>query len=161
MKKILVSGCLYGWNCRYDGKSAKCEDEIFSEWREKGMLVPVCPEMDGGLDAPRKPCEIVGDKVLSKDGEDFTEQYKKGAEAALARAIECGAELCILKDNSPSCGSMFVYDGSFSGKKDFGRGFAAELLKEYGLPVYSENELQLANSYLKLLERRDKNKDKK
>lgn len=156
MTKILVSGCLFGWSCRYDGKARPCEDEIFSQWRAEGRLVPFCPEQEGGLPTPRKPCEIVGNRVVTKDGEDCTAQYQAGAEAAVSCAKECGAGICVLKENSPSCGTMYIYDGTFSRQKIKSSGLAAIALRKAGFPVFSEEELHLANAYLKNLEKNTK-----
>lgn len=154
MIKVLVSGCLFGWNCRYDGKAQPCEHEIFSRWRAEGRLVPFCPEQAGELSTPRKPCEIVGGAAVAKDGEDFTAQYIKGAAAAVARAKEeTDGVICLLKENSPSCGVNMVYDGTFGGKKIFGQGFAAQQLKDAGYAVFSENEIQMADAFLKISEK--------
>lgn len=140
MKKILVSACLLGTPCRYDGKSKPCTE--LDRLREKFRLIPVCPEVMGGLDTPRLPCEMQGSKVIRKDGADLTEPYQKGAQAALAVATAEGVNLALLKEKSPSCGSRFRYDGTFSGTLVEGQGLSAALLKENGIRVYSENEIE-------------------
>lgn len=146
--KILVSACLLGENCRYDGGSRECTHPIFTKWRDDGLLVPICPEVRGGLPVPRTPCERRGGAVVSRGGEDFTAQYLAGAQAAVRLARECGAALCVLKENSPSCGAGFVYDGTFSGRTVRGQGLAAELLRQAGFAVFSENELEAAAEFL-------------
>ncbi len=141
MKKIIVSACLMGTPCRYDGASKPCTHPLFLKWREEGRLVPVCPEVEGGLPMPRTPCERCGDKVLSRNGDDRTAEYLRGAQLALSAAISNGAELCVLKEGSPSCGVNAIYDGSFTGKKLRGEGVTTELLRKHGFRVISENQL--------------------
>ena len=143
MKKqpILVSACLLGVCCRYDGESKPCEEVI--KLREKYILIPICPEVDGGLPTPRTPSERVGDKVLMRDGKDVTENYRKGAEEALRLAREYSCTIAVLKARSPSCGSGRIYDGSFSGSLTDRDGVCAELLKKNGIQVFTEEEIHL------------------
>lgn len=140
-KKVLISSCLLGVNCRYDGGSNKLPDEKLKELREKYELIPVCPECYGGLATPRIPSERRDGKVFSKLGADVTGEFTKGAEAALYLAELLGAELAILKENSPSCGSGTIYDGSFSGTLTEGDGVTAELLKKHGITVIGEKSI--------------------
>lgn len=140
-KKAIVSACLLGVECRYDGGSNKLPDEKLSELKEKYELIPVCPECYGGLTTPRVPSERVGDKVLSKTGTDVTDEFSRGAQAALYLAKLFGADTAILKENSPSCGSGTIYDGSFSGTLIPGDGVAAQLLKENGVTVLGESKI--------------------
>ena len=140
---ILVSACLAGVNCRYDGKNS--ESEFVADLVKQGCAIPVCPEQLGGAPTPRTPCEITvfenGDvKVLSKDGRDMTETFAKGAEKVLEIAKANGTTKAILKSNSPSCGCGFVYDGTFTGTKIPGNGFTAELLMKNGIEVITEKE---------------------
>ena len=128
-KPLLVSACLLGVSCRYDGESKPCDYVI--KLREKYILIPICPEEDGGLPTPRTPSERVGDKVLMKDGKDVTENFKKGAEYALKKAKDFGCTMAILKARSPSCGSGKNYDGTFSGTLIDGDGVCAELFYLY------------------------------
>lgn len=139
--KILVSACLYGEACRYDGKSCACCDKHFLDLKEKGVLVPVCPEVLGGLDTPRNPCEIIGERVISKNGDDCTEKYLHGAKRTLEIAEKVKPDFCILKSKSPSCGTGKIYDGSFSGKLTDGNGITARLLISHGYRVYDENDI--------------------
>lgn len=141
MKKqtILVSACLLGVCCRYDGESKPNEKVI--KLRESYTLIPICPEVDGGLPTPRIPSERIGDKVMMRDGKDVTENYRSGAEAALERARTFDCSFAILKARSPSCGSGDIYDGSFSGTLTKRDGVCAELLKKNGIEVYTEEEI--------------------
>jgi uncharacterized protein YbbK (DUF523 family) len=143
MKNILVSACLVGENCRYDGNNNMVEK--IKVLHEKGEVIPVCPEMLGGLPVPRPACEIVEEdgmfKVKGKDGNDYTAQFKKGALFTLNEVIKNDISLAILKARSPSCGSHKIYDGTFSGKLIDGNGITAQLLIENGITVVTENEV--------------------
>lgn len=141
MKKqpILVSACLLGVCCRYDGASKP--NPAVCGLRDRYVLLPVCPEVDGGLSTPRTPSERVGDRVLMRDGKDVTENYAAGAEAALERAKTFGCTMAILKARSPSCGKGEIYDGSFSGNLTSRDGVAAELLQKNGIQVFTEDEI--------------------
>ena len=140
MKNILVSACLLGKPCRYDGKSKPCEAVI--KLKEKYNLIPVCPEADGGLPTPRVPSERIGDKVIMRDGRDVTENYIAGAEYALKLCRENDVTLVILKERSPSCGKGKIYDGTFSGTLTERDGVTAELLIKNGISVLGESEIQ-------------------
>ena len=137
--KILISACLLGIPCRYDGKAKP------QPWAEalaaRHDLVPVCPEQLGGLPTPRAPSERRGDRVVMNTGADVTEQYRRGAEAALRLCRLTGCEAAILKERSPSCGCGEIYDGSFSGTLTAGDGVTAELLRKNGIPVYGESHV--------------------
>ena len=139
MKKILISRCLAGYNCRYDGGG--CLNENAAHLCEEYELIPVCPEEDGGLPTPRTPAEIRGGRVITRDGRDVTAEYERGAQAALAAAIENKVEFAVLKARSPSCGSGGIYDGSFTGALVPGDGVTAALLKKNGIRVITEEEL--------------------
>ena len=141
MKKptLLVSACLLGVCCRYDGESKPNADVI--ALRDRFVLLPICPEEDGGLPTPRTPSERVGDRVLMRDGRDVTKNYMKGAELALERARTFGCTAAILKARSPSCGKGKIYDGSFSGALTDRDGVTAELLASHGIKVYTEEEI--------------------
>ena len=138
-ENLLISACLMGIPCRYDGKEKK--HPRVEELKEKYNLIPVCPEIYGGLPTPRIPSERVGDRVLMKDGTDVTENYKRGAECALKMCILTGTKIALLKERSPSCSKSGVYDGSFSGTLTSGMGVAAELLIKNGVAVYGESEI--------------------
>ena len=138
-ENLLISACLLGIGCRYDGK---CKNKIDIEpLLEKYNLIPVCPEIYGGLSTPRTPSERVGDRVLMKDGSDVTDNFISGAEAAYEIARVNSATKALLKAKSPSCGKGMIYDGSFSGKLTEGDGVAAELLSSRGITVFTEDEI--------------------
>lgn len=131
--KIGVSACLLGVNCKYSGGnnfSAKLE-----EYLEGHEVVPLCPEVMGGLPTPRVPAEMVEGEVMNREGRSVDEAFRKGAEIALRRVLEEGTELVILQSRSPSCGVKEVYDGSFSGKLIPGKGIFAARLDEAGIPA--------------------------
>lgn len=140
-KKAIISACLIGENCKYSGGNNKLPEEKLKKLCEEYELYPVCPEVLGGLPTPRVPSERVGDKVLAKDGRDVTAQFQKGAQAAYELAKSIGAELAILKENSPSCGHGTVYDGTFSGTLKCGDGVTAEKLKEIEIKIIGESEI--------------------
>lgn len=140
-KKALISACLLGVDCRYDGGNNRMSDEKLEKLKAEYELIPVCPEAYGGLTTPRTPSERLDGMVLSKLGADVTEEFQKGAQAALYLAKLFGAELAILKENSPSCGSGTIYDGTFSGTLTPGDGVTAELLKKHGIAVIGESKI--------------------
>ena len=138
----LVSACLCGVACRYDGNSSPVG--VLVDLHKRGVALAVCPEVDGGLPVPRPPCERRGGRVLGRNGEDFTEWFEAGAAYTLALAQRHGIGLAILKEGSPSCGSSVIYDGSFSGKRIPGQGVTAALLQEHGIRVINEHTAQEA-----------------
>lgn len=139
---ILVSHCFLGEPCRYDGAS-RLDRQIIELHRAGHNLIPVCPEVLGGLEVPRSPAEIQSDgRVVTKDGQDVTAAYRSGAERAVAIARENGCTVAILKARSPSCGCGEVYDGTFTGSVTPGWGVAARMLREAGLEVMDEEHLQ-------------------
>ena len=140
MEKLLISACLLGIPCRYDGKSVRGVD--VSHLREKYELVPVCPEIYGGLSTPRVPSERRGDKTIMKDGRDVTENYIRGAEAAYQLCLQLDCKIALLKERSPSCGKNKIYDGSFSGVLVDGEGVTAEYLRLRGIKVFGESEIE-------------------
>ncbi len=145
---ILISACLLGQACRYDGKDKnKIDISIF----EGHNLFPVCPEVDGGLPIPRAPAERDGRYIINNEGKDVTKEYKLGAEKALKTAVENNCSIAILKAKSPSCGKGRIYDGSFSRTLTDGNGVTAELLMKNGIEVYTENEIpKLLNQLTKI-----------
>ena len=137
---ILVSACLLGCPCRYDGKS-KPHESILALLGEH-TLIPICPEQMGGLATPRPPAERKDGGVFTENGGDVTEQYRRGAEEALHLAKLYGCTCAVLKERSPSCGSGQVYDGSFSRTLVAGDGVTAALLKANGITVWGESEVE-------------------
>lgn len=139
---ILVSHCFLGEPCRYDGAS-RLDRQIIELHRAGHNLIPVCPEVLGGLEVPRSPAEIQSDgRVLTQDGKDVTAAYRSGAERAVEIARENGCTVAILKARSPSCGCGEVYDGTFTGSVTPGWGVAARMLREAGIEVMDEEHLQ-------------------
>ncbi len=143
--KMLISACLLGVNCRYDGGNSRDENAI--NLHQNDELIPVCPEEAGGLPTPRPAVEIVGGdgndvldgnaRVLTADGVDKTEEFLKGAQFALELAQSQDATTVLLKSKSPSCGCGKIYDGSFSSTLISGDGVTTALLKRHGIEVIS------------------------
>ncbi len=136
---ILISACLLGLSCRYDG----CGKDYAGIGSLHGLcaMIPVCPEQLGGLATPRIPAERRGDRVVTAAGTDVTEQYERGAEQALRLAGQFGCRMALLKEKSPSCGCGRIYDGTFSRTLTEGNGVTAQLLLEHGIQVFGENQL--------------------
>ena len=145
MKNVLVSACLLGMACRYDGKSKPNEAvlRLLENNSDEIRLIPICPEQLGGLPTPRVPSEKAGEKVINRVGIDVTVQYQKGAKEALKLAKLYHCETAILKERSPSCGRGEIYDGSFTKTLISGDGTTAELLKQNGIRVIGESEVRL------------------
>ena len=145
MKNVLVSACLLGMACRYDGKSKPNETvlRLLENNSDEIRLIPICPEQLGGLPTPRVPSEKAGEKVINHVGIDVTVQYQKGAKEALKLAKLYHCESAILKERSPSCGRGEIYDGSFTKTLISGDGTTAELLKQNGIRVIGESEVRL------------------
>ena len=143
---ILVSACLLGVNCRYSGKGELCQE--LQKLMKEHHLIPVCPEQLGGLATPRTPAERVKDRVVTQMGEDVTAQYEKGARETAGLAELFGCRCAVLKERSPSCGSGRIYDGTFSRQLVSGDGTAAALLKERGVRIFGETEIEKLKQYL-------------
>lgn len=151
MDRILISACLLGRPVRYDGVGKPLADPRVARWQEEGRLVPVCPELMGGLPVPRPAAEIVGGsgadvlagraRVMTVAGEDVTVAFVDGAEAALDVARRNGCFHALLIDGSPSCGSVAIHDGGFSGRRMAGSGVTAALLTMNGIDVFADHEI--------------------
>ena len=135
----LVSGCLLGINCKYDGGNNYNEKVL--ELVKTGKAIPICPEQLGGLTTPRNPSEIVHDRVLMNDGTDVTSNFRQGAQEVLDLCKKLNITKVILKSNSPSCGCGTIYDGTFTGTKVPGNGITTELLLQNGIEVITEKDL--------------------
>ncbi|MGQ4914274.1 MAG: DUF523 domain-containing protein [Candidatus Asgardarchaeia archaeon] len=156
--RILVSACLLGVNCKYNGGNNKNENVL--NLIEKYVLIPVCPEQLGGLSTPREPAEIVGGngsdvlskeaKVVTNSGKDITQMFVKGAEETLKIAKLFKAKIAILKDGSPSCGVKHIYDGTFTHRIKSGSGVTASILKKSGMIVISEVEIDKIKAFTKM-----------
>ena len=149
-QKVLVSRCLLGHRVRYDGGASGPYGQL-ARWQDEGRIIALCPEVAGGLPTPRAPAEIPGGQgldvlngkapVMTSEGEDVTAAFMDGAQQALALVNRHGIRVAILKANSPSCGNVQTYDGSFSGVKVEGQGVTAALLAGAGVQVFSELQL--------------------
>jgi uncharacterized protein YbbK (DUF523 family) len=164
MQRVLVSACLLGQPVRYDGGAVVTEGGILARWQMEGRVIPVCPEMAGGLPVPRPPAEIHGEgggaavlrgaaRVFEHHGHDVTDAFVRGAQRALAAAQEASAQVAVLTERSPSCGSAFLYDGTFSGQLQPGEGVTAALLRQHGIRVFSQHQLEDAAHLLAVLDR--------
>lgn len=153
MKKILVSECLYGGRTvRYDGGNVEENNPVFLKWKKEGRLIPICPEVFGGLPVPRPDSQRVGDKVQTGAGKDVTYEYDKGAREALRLAKENDVAFAVMKQDSPSCGSKYIYDGTFTDTKKEGQGLAVEYLTNAGFKVFGEEDIKEAELYLEKIE---------
>ena len=141
MKTLLISACLLGIPCRYNGEALESID--LDEIKKKYFLVPVCPEIYGGLSTPREASERMGDLVITNSGRNVTAEYNRGARIALDFASKFKCNAALLKNNSPSCGTTSIYDGTFTGKKIAGMGVTADLLRQSGVCVYNESQINL------------------
>jgi len=140
MENILISSCLIGNKCRYDGKVK--DYPLTEKLRKKYKLISICPECDGGLSVPRFPAEISGERVINSMGEDVTDYYERGAEIALLSAKKYNCRKAVLKEKSPSCGKSCIYDGTFSKTLKEGMGITAKYLMKNGIEVFSENDIE-------------------
>jgi uncharacterized protein YbbK (DUF523 family) len=167
LEKILVSACLLGEKVRYHGGDAASAHPTLRRWEKENRLVSTCPEVEGGLGTPRPPAEIAGDDgrgvvvraafVRTRAGVDVTDAFLAGAAAALDAARRHGVRIAVLKDGSPSCGSSFVYDGTFSGTRRAGLGVTAALLQMNGIRVFGDHEIDAAEKWLAKIENSDGN----
>jgi uncharacterized protein YbbK (DUF523 family) len=139
MERLLISACLLGVQCRYDGGGVLLPEA--EALRDRFQLIPVCAEIYGGLPTPRVPAELRDGRVVTRDGRDVTAEFRRGAEEILrlARFFDCHRAL--LKARSPSCGVGTIYDGTFSGTRTAGNGVLARLLLDEGLELYTEDQV--------------------
>ena len=157
--KVLVSGCLNGPPIRYNQTNVPVVSAVWDRWETEGRLVPFCAELAAGFSIPRPPAEITtGDAtsvlcgvgtVAEDNGNDVTELFTKGAELAVAHALEHRCVAAVLTDGSPSCGSTYQYDGSFTGGTRQGVGVVAQLLADSGIRVFPETQLEQADRFLR------------
>lgn len=162
MEKILVSACLLGHKVRYNGTDAAGTNDLLERWRSEGRLVPFCPEVAGGFPVPRPPAEISGgeggdvldgeSRVIEEGGKDVSEYFQAGAELTLREVRRQNIRVAVLKEDSPSCGSSRIYDGSFSGRSRPGQGVTTALLEDHGVRVFSEEQTAAADAHLRRLE---------
>ena len=136
---IGVSACLLGENCKYNGGNN--ESKKLREYVKGHTVVPICPEVMGGLPTPRDPAEIVGGVVRQKSGRSVDEEFRVGARVALKKIKDAGAEVVILQSRSPSCGVNEIYDGTFAGRLVKGKGIFAAMLEEEGIRAVDVEDL--------------------
>lgn len=151
INKILVSACLMGFKIRYNGSEKAQIVDTLARWQQEQRLVVHCPELAAGLPTPRAPAEIFAAdgkdvmqeraRIIEDSGQDVTEHYQLAAWMALRAAQESGCTAALLTDGSPTCGSQFIYDGSFTGQRKSGMGVAASLLTEHGIKVFADTQL--------------------
>ena len=152
MERVLVSACLLGSKVRYNGSFRLDHHPVLARWQSEGRIVQICPEVAAGFSTPRPPAEIQGagdghavlqghGKVIEQTGSDVTQLYRDAGQLALDLARETGCRYAVLTDGSPSCGSNFIYDGSFSGTRVAGQGTTTALLEENGICVFSEDRI--------------------
>lgn len=137
--RILVSACLMGVGCRYDGKSNQLPQ--LEQLMKQHTCIPVCPEIFGGLPTPRVPAERQGSKIMTQDGQDVTQQFVRGTAEVLRLADLYHCKAALLKERSPSCGSGQIYDGTFTKTLTEGDGLTAEMLKRKDIAVYGESQI--------------------
>ena len=145
--KILVSACLLGENCKYNGKNNF--NSLIAKLTNSFVIIPICPEVLGGLTTPRLPSEINNEFVINEAGVDVTYEFNKGAKLALQTALKENIKYAILKEKSPSCGVNKIYDGNFNGTLLAGKGITCQLLEQNGIKCFSENEIDLLLADLK------------
>lgn len=152
MVHILISACLLGENCKWDGTSNRNQEvlDFIRSMENQAVFHPVCPEEMGGLPTPRPASEIrrADETVVNTDGRDVTAEFLMGADLALREAKKYRCTAAILKERSPSCGSKEIYDGTFTHKKVAGKGKTAGLLSAYGIEVMGESELEKAREFI-------------
>lgn len=162
VNKVFVSGCLNGRPIRFNSTAVSVESEIWDRWESEGRLVSFCPELAAGFPVPRAPAEIVGStasvvlkgrgRVEEDNGTDVTDEFVKGARLAAERAIAAGCVMAVLTDGSPSCGTTYTFDGTFTGGTVEGMGVTARLLCDQGLRVFPEDQIDEADRYLRSLD---------
>ncbi|EPC01561.1 hypothetical protein L861_16955 [Litchfieldella anticariensis FP35 = DSM 16096] len=158
--KILISACLLGNPVRYNGSSKEIDHPLLAQWQREGRLVPICPEVVGGMPTPRPPAEIEQAasgadvlesevRILDDQGDDVTASFVTGARLALQLAQRHGCRFALLTDGSPSCGSREIHDGSFSGVRHPGEGVTTALLRRHGIEVFAHTEVDVLAKHLK------------
>ena len=158
--KILISACLLGEKVRYNGTDLLIEHPLLKQWKKQGRLIPICPEVAGGMNTPRAPSEIIAgngktvllNRAVVRDNtdKDVTQAFILGAQKALLIAKENQCIAAILTERSPSCGSNRIHDGSFSGNTIMGMGVTCALLEQNNIRVFNQNQLQELIELLKM-----------
>ena len=140
MDKIIVSSCILGNNTKYNGGNNY--NPLVERLKEKYIIIPICPEVMGGLGIPRIPSERINDRVINKNGDDVTNNYLLGLDKVLKLIENEEIKYAVLKDGSPSCGSKYIYDGTFTGNKIHGMSITAEGLSKLGIKIITEREIE-------------------
>jgi uncharacterized protein YbbK (DUF523 family) len=164
MEYVLVSGCLLGQHVRYNGIDKEYDSPELRRWLSEGRVIAVCPEVAAGLPVPRPPAETTGGadglevhagkaRVIDGNGQDMSAAFIAGAEKVLREAQRRGVRVAVLKDGSPSCGSNYIYDGSFTSRRVPHAGVTAALLKTVGITVFGETQFAEANALIERLEK--------
>ena len=147
--KILISACLLGERVRYDAKINKLKNKLIESWLTQGIVISICPEVAGGLSTPRAPAEIQTDlSVKTVAGKNVSQAFALGAQKTLSVALANNVKVAVLTEKSPSCGSSIRYDGSFSRQLIDGQGVTTQLLREHGIKVFNQFQLQQVQDYL-------------
>jgi len=143
LDKILISRCFLGENVRYNSEVITLAHPLIELWRQQQRFIAICPEISGGLAVPREPAEIqqISNQIITKSGINVSTQFNLGAQQALTLCQQHNIRFALLKESSPSCGSMMVYDGSFTNNKVVGQGVTSQLLAQHNIKVFSENQL--------------------
>lgn len=160
VERVLVSACLLGSPVRYNASTRLDGDPVLGRWQREGRVVPLCPEVAVGFPTPRPPAEMDGGadgaavlegsaRVIEKGGRDVSDLYREAAAIALEEARRNGCRFAVLTDDSPSCGSSFVHDGSFAGRRVSGRGLTTTMLEQNGIRVFSEAEIDVLDAILR------------
>jgi uncharacterized protein YbbK (DUF523 family) len=159
-ERVLVSACLLGSPVRYNGSARLAHHPVLDRWQEEGRVVPLCPEVAAGFPTPRPAAELEGSsdgaaifegraRVVEDGGADVSELYRVAAAIALEEAQRNGCRFALLTDGSPSCGSSFVHDGSFTGRRVAGRGSTTAMLEKHGIRVFAETEIDALDAILR------------
>lgn len=144
LDKILISRCFLGENVRYNSVVSKFTHPLITLWQQQKRFIPICPEVSGGLSVPREPAEIQPNtkEVITQSGINISKQFDSGAQQALILCQQYNIRFALLKESSPSCGSTYIYDGSFTNNKVLGQGVTSKLLALHNIKVFSENQLE-------------------
>jgi len=154
--RILISACLLGEKVRYDGDSMQLDNAIIKSWQKDSLLLPLCPEVSGGLPTPRKPAEIINVnndniKVINIENIDVTQEFERGAKKVLELCLQNNIKLAILTESSPSCGSNLIHNGQFNGEKIPGEGVTTRLLRKNNIQVFNQFQIEQALEYYQTL----------
>ena len=148
--RVLISRCFLGDNVRYNSEVLTCVHPLITLWQQQKRFISICPEVSGGLSVPREPAELQqnSSEVITQSGRNVSTQFNLGAQQALILCQRHQIRFVLLKESSPSCGSTFIYDGSFTNNKILGQGITSQLLAQHNIKVFSENKLEALEKLL-------------